>query len=166
MIDWIFGVIIIIVYICVRNSYKRKYNFIVNNYNIKFHTKEFSKLNKIEELIFLIMIIINMLFFNSDNVFVIGLILIMMPLSFYKNKFIVHSGGILMQGEEYSPKDILSYHVMRLSKTYVRFRIFMNECNKKRYKSVTIKNQYKEDVVKALHEVIYAKDIDSIKYKN
>lgn len=159
MIECILGVIMIIVYICIRISYKNKYNFIVINNKIIFNLNESSIINNIFEIILFIMIIIDMLFFNSDDVFMIGLLLIMIPVSFYRSKFIVHSKGILIQAEEYSSKDILSYQVMKLSKAHVRFRIYINENNKKRYKSVPIKNEYKEDVVKALDELISMKTI-------
>jgi len=162
MIDWILGVIVIIIYIYVRMSYKKKYNFIVTNNIIKFNLNESSKSNKITEIILFIMIIINILFFNSDDVFTIGIIFIMMPLSFYKSKFIVHSGGILIQGQEYRSKDILSYQVMKLSKTHIRFRILINEGNKKRYKSIPMKNEYEEEVIKALDELISEKYTSTI----
>ncbi|WFD09285.1 hypothetical protein [Tepidibacter hydrothermalis] len=38
----------------------------------------------------------------------------------------------------------------------------INERNKKRYKSIPIKNKYEEDVIKVLDELISVKDTDNI----
>ena len=77
----------------------------------------------------------------------------------YIGTYKLHDGRIKKIIRE---KDILSYQVMKLSKIHIRFRILINEGNKKRYKSIPMKNEYEEEVIKALDELINEKYTSTI----
>lgn len=150
LIELIYMIIIVLVIIISRKKYKN----IINNYDIKFYIKEYSKLYTVLNIIIITSIVSDLYFNRSDNSFIWIMMYGYLPINNYANKFIVYSGGIYMMGKSYLIKDILSYQVMETLKNYTRFRILINENNRKIYKSVQIKNKYKDNVIKALEELI------------